>query len=96
MSENKKIKRKESNQPKVERDERYLDTFVRKTVYIEEGMLELIQDLASNRRGEQTRIINAALRSYLSNPDNIEKHAGSKDWFAKDYWKGLQIHSDEE
>jgi hypothetical protein len=55
-----------SQQPKVTRSNRYLDTFARKTIYIEQGILELIQDLASNRRGEQTRIINAALSNFLA------------------------------
>jgi hypothetical protein len=81
--------------PKINRTSRYTDTFVRKTVYIEEQLLEIIQELASSRKGEQTRIIDAALRSYLSNPENIAKHAESQDWFAKDYWKKLTIHDDD-
>jgi hypothetical protein len=131
-------------QPKVERQVKYLDTFARKTIYIENNLLWMIQELSSNRRGEQTRIINAALSeyfasdrsasysrpdksdlarktvyieknllaelmelnargyeqvqlihnalsSYLSDPDNIEKHAGASDWYSQPFWKELKI-----
>lgn len=51
--------------PRVKRESRYTDTFTRKTVYIEDSILETIQALASNRKGEQTRIVNAALSNYF-------------------------------
>jgi hypothetical protein len=82
--------------PKINREGKYTDTFVRKTVYIEEKLLEIIQELASNRKGEQTRIIDAALRSYLSNPDNIAKHSSVEDWWKKPFWKGITIHPTDE
>jgi hypothetical protein len=45
---------------------RYTDVFERKTVYVEDRLLEQIQNISMNRKGEQTRIINAAIRYYLN------------------------------
>lgn len=82
--------------PKINREGKYTDTFVRKTVYIEESLLAIIQELASSRKGEQTRIIDAALRSYLSDPTNIAKHASAEDWWRQDFWKDITIHKPSE
>jgi uncharacterized protein (DUF4415 family) len=47
---------------------KYTDRFIRKTVYIEKGVLEALLELSASRKGEQTRIINAALAEYRKNP----------------------------
>jgi hypothetical protein len=61
-----------ADQPKIERGVRYLDTFTRKTIYIEANLLEKIQELSSVRRGEQTRIINAAIGNYLASSNKVQ------------------------
>lgn len=58
-------------QPKVKRKSPFLDKYTRKTVYIDIDLLDLIQELASKRKGEQTRIINSALAYYF---DGNDKH----------------------
>lgn len=56
-----------ADNPRVYRPVRFTDTFKRKTIRIEEPLLEQIQELSSNRKGEQTRIINSALAEYFAN-----------------------------
>jgi hypothetical protein len=44
---------------------KYTDVFIRKTIYIENNLLEMLLDLSASRKGEQTRIINEAISSYI-------------------------------
>lgn len=51
--------KKRTKKPKFE------DRFVRHTSYIEKELLEKLNAAADGEKGEKTRIINEALRSYL-------------------------------
>jgi hypothetical protein len=49
----------------VNRRRKFEERFTRQTYYIENDLLEKINRMAGNEKGEKTRIINEALRKYL-------------------------------
>jgi hypothetical protein len=73
--------------PRVYRPKKYTDTFKRKTINIEEPLLEKLQELASNRKGEQTRIVNAALDQYFARHNGyIEDMDRDVPWLNKSFY----------
>lgn len=51
---------------KVNRKKKFEDRYTRATFYIDNDLLEMIQQEAGDEKGEKTRIINDALRRYFS------------------------------
>jgi uncharacterized protein (DUF4415 family) len=51
--------------PRVSRRPKFEDMYTRQTFYIENELLEQMNQLAGGEKGEKTRIINEALRAYL-------------------------------
>jgi hypothetical protein len=44
---------------------KFEEKFTRKTYYIENELIEMLNEFAGNEKGEKTKIINEALRTYL-------------------------------
>lgn len=56
---------------KVNKKKKFEEKFTRQTYYIENELLEKLNQEAGSEKGEKTRIINEALRNYFS---SIETH----------------------